>query len=37
LHDKVKKYESDPLKAFLYMDLYGVYLSILSTIKKAAK
>jgi hypothetical protein len=37
LHDKVKKHESDPLKAFLYMDLYGVYLSVISTIKKAAQ
>jgi hypothetical protein len=34
LHDKVIRYESDPFRAFLFMDLYGVYLATLSAIKK---
>lgn len=36
LHGKVMKCEPDRLKAFLYMDLYGVYMAILSAIKRAA-
>jgi hypothetical protein len=35
LHDKVLKCEANRLKAFLYMDLYGVYMAILSAIKRA--